>query len=283
MSLLVAVDAVTRMIEPAVGEKELVVTAVDVPVAVVPASTVGVVHAGAEKISANMTHVAVLENRAAIVDDEPRKKDNNVATLSIAPSQSMAKRAARGLLSAIGTLSPDLEYVLRYIVARQHVRRRYDTQQKTLWWNAFMDSANRPGLKCLQIGVREEMGEKYGPNWTSVDKFDTRAFIDRHDDIHDLKFPDNSFDAIACIAILEHLPQPEVALGELHRVLKPGGLIWVSLPMSFPYHEAPKDYWRVTPDGLRLWMKDFTEIGCGVNYWTRSALACSTHFYGRKP
>jgi ubiquinone/menaquinone biosynthesis C-methylase UbiE len=115
-----------------------------------------------------------------------------------------------------------------------------------------------------------------------VDKFDKRDFIDHHDDIHSLHFADNTFDAVACIAILEHLPRPWVALAELRRVLKPGGLIWVSLPMTYPYHEAPKDYWRATPDGLRIWMEGFEEIVCGVNYWTRSPLVCSTHFYGKK-
>jgi SAM-dependent methyltransferase len=128
-----------------------------------------------------------------------------------------------------------------------------------------------------------ERGKEVRRELVSVDKFDDREFIDYRDDIHELHFSQDTFDAIACIAVVEHVPRPWVAIAELHRVLKPGGTIWLSLPLSYPYHEAPKDYWRATPDGLRIWMEDFEEISCGVNYWSRSSLACSTHFYGRKP
>jgi SAM-dependent methyltransferase len=137
--------------------------------------------------------------------------------------------------------------------------------------------------KCLQIGVKEDIGAKFGSNWVSVDQFDMRDFIDFHYDIHDLKFVDSEFDVVVCISILEHIPYPEKAIKELHRVLRPGGEIWVQLPFHFPYHEAPKDYWRASPDGLRIWMKDFNEILCGSFLFTRTSLVTSTFFYGTKP
>ncbi|NER19873.1 MAG: class I SAM-dependent methyltransferase [Symploca sp. SIO1B1] len=136
--------------------------------------------------------------------------------------------------------------------------------------------------KCLQIGVKEDIGAKFGSNWVSVDQFDMRDFIDFHYDIHDLKFVDSEFDIVVCISILEHIPYPEKALKELYRVLKPGGEIWVQLPFHFPYHEAPKDYWRASPDGLRIWMKDFQEIRCGSFLCTKTSLVTSTFFYGAK-
>lgn len=73
---------------------------------------------------------------------------------------------------------------------------------------------------CLQIGVKNRLGKKYGPNWVSVDKYDMRDFIDYHYDIHDLPFEDDSFDAVVCISILEHVPYPLKAIQELKRVLK---------------------------------------------------------------
>ena len=46
------------------------------------------------------------------------------------------------------------------------------------------------------------------------------------------------------------MPEPTRAIAEFLRVLKPGGSAWVEVPMTYPYHEAPKDYWRVTAGWL---------------------------------
>jgi SAM-dependent methyltransferase len=43
-----------------------------------------------------------------------------------------------------------------------------------------------------------------------------------------IPFPDNSFDSIWSIWVLEHISEPEVALGEMRRVLKPGGLLFLA-------------------------------------------------------
>lgn len=44
-------------------------------------------------------------------------------------------------------------------------------------------------------------------------------------ELSDLSFPDNSFDVVLVAHVLEHLPDPQVALAEVHRVLKPGGVL----------------------------------------------------------
>ena len=59
----------------------------------------------------------------------------------------------------------------------------------------------------------------------------------------EMPFPDSSFDAIWSIWVLEHIPEPERALMEMRRVLKPGGLLYL----------APA--WNCTPwaaDGLEV-------------------------------
>ena len=53
--------------------------------------------------------------------------------------------------------------------------------------------------------------------------------------VHDLEqtpypFPDDSFDIILCCHILEHVRQFVPCVAELHRILKPGGLIFVEAP-----------------------------------------------------
>ena len=45
-----------------------------------------------------------------------------------------------------------------------------------------------------------------------------------------LPFPDDTFDRIIAAEVLEHIPDDEAAIAELHRVLKPGGTIAVTVP-----------------------------------------------------
>jgi SAM-dependent methyltransferase len=45
-----------------------------------------------------------------------------------------------------------------------------------------------------------------------------------------LPFPDGSFDSAALLYVLYHLPDPALALAEVHRVLRPGGLVAVAAP-----------------------------------------------------
>jgi len=132
---------------------------------------------------------------------------------------------------------------------------------------------------CLQIGVRDA---KYGSHWVSVDLYDKAAYIDYNYDIHDLKFNDKTFDIVVCNAILEHVEDPAKAIKELYRVLKKDGLIWIETAFNQPYHPHPNDYWRVTPTGLGLWMKDFTAIMIGFFKINQSPIYTGVFFYGRK-
>jgi len=49
-------------------------------------------------------------------------------------------------------------------------------------------------------------------------------------DIHELPFPDSTFDAVFQSSVFIHLPDPAAAARELFRVLKPGGLLAASEP-----------------------------------------------------
>ena len=57
-------------------------------------------------------------------------------------------------------------------------------------------------------------------------------------DGENLSFPDASFDVVYSFGVLHHTPDTERALGEIHRVLKPGGKAIVML-----YHRASLYYW----------------------------------------
>ncbi|KKS60857.1 hypothetical protein A3K01_02595 [candidate division WWE3 bacterium RIFOXYD1_FULL_43_17] len=49
-------------------------------------------------------------------------------------------------------------------------------------------------------------------------------------DITKLRFPDSSFDKIVCTEVLEHIDDDKTAIKELYRVLKPGGVIAITVP-----------------------------------------------------
>lgn len=68
--------------------------------------------------------------------------------------------------------------------------------------------------------------------------------------------PSERFDAVICHQVLEHTPAPAQALSELHRVMKPGGTIVVSVPHLSRRHELPHDYFRFTQEGLNRLMTD---------------------------
>ena len=51
---------------------------------------------------------------------------------------------------------------------------------------------------------------------------------------YSLPFPDESFDLIVCSEVLEHLHEYNNAVREMHRVLKPGGKFYASVPATWP-------------------------------------------------
>jgi SAM-dependent methyltransferase len=66
-----------------------------------------------------------------------------------------------------------------------------------------------------------------------------------------LPFADQTFTTVFCLEVLEHVPYPVQVMDEIARVLKPGGLAYISMPFLYPLHDAPHDFQRYTSYGLR--------------------------------
>jgi SAM-dependent methyltransferase len=74
-------------------------------------------------------------------------------------------------------------------------------------------------------------------------------------DALDLPFPENSFDRVIAAEILEHVPEDGAAIAEIFRVIRPGGLVAVSVPRQWPericwalsdsYHEVEGGHVRI--------------------------------------
>lgn len=71
-------------------------------------------------------------------------------------------------------------------------------------------------------------------------------------DLRRMPFRDAVFDAVLCTETLEHLTDPQDVLREVARVLRPGGRLHMTAPLSFREHQEPHDYFRYTRHGLRL-------------------------------
>lgn len=78
---------------------------------------------------------------------------------------------------------------------------------------------------CLDISMpmiikTKKMSEKYVPG--GVPCF--------QGEIDDLPFTNNTFDVVICVGVLEYLESDDRAVKELSRVVKPGGIVIISLP-----------------------------------------------------
>lgn len=69
-------------------------------------------------------------------------------------------------------------------------------------------------------------------------------------DLTNIPVEDSRYDLVLLTQVLEHVPEPQDILREMHRVLKPGGELWVSAPLFFAEHEIPYDFYRYTQFGL---------------------------------
>jgi len=65
-----------------------------------------------------------------------------------------------------------------------------------------------------------------------------------------------SIDTVFMTEVLEHVHKPGEMLREVRRVLKPGGIVFLTVPFTWPMHELPYDYHRFTPIALRAYLEE---------------------------
>ncbi|MEI6863755.1 MAG: class I SAM-dependent methyltransferase [Candidatus Adlerbacteria bacterium] len=118
--------------------------------------------------------------------------------------------------------------------------------------------------RALDIGAgARSMWKGYFPNITTLDIAEEKK-PDIVGDVHDLPIADGLYDIVMCSETFEHFHNPFRAATEIARILKPGGLLFITTRFNFPVHDAPHDYWRYTPYGLRTVLKDFEILEEGV-------------------
>jgi len=95
-----------------------------------------------------------------------------------------------------------------------------------------------------------------GSGWRRYGKDALRLDFDpgcRPDVVADIQkktdFPDESFDTILLLDVLEHLPHPREAIDEIKRILKSEGTLYITVPFCFPRHGV--EYYRFSDLALR--------------------------------
>jgi SAM-dependent methyltransferase len=68
------------------------------------------------------------------------------------------------------------------------------------------------------------------------------------------------FDFVVCTEVLEHTLNPFLAVNEIYRILKPNGLLFLSVPFNFRIHGPLPDCWRFTEHGLRAMLNSFSVV-----------------------
>ena len=114
-------------------------------------------------------------------------------------------------------------------------------------------------------GIRRRLASVRHLHYVTTDLHDPGVSV--RADITALPFPDGRFDAVLCSHVLEHVPDDVRAMGELVRVLRPGGWAIVLVPLDLDRAQTLEDpaidspearrvaYWQ--HDHVRLYGRDF--------------------------
>ncbi|MDR1726405.1 MAG: methyltransferase domain-containing protein [Acidobacteriota bacterium] len=89
-------------------------------------------------------------------------------------------------------------------------------------------------ISCLHVAPEpcfdKQLKKLLGNTYITADLYNPDAMVKM--DIMDIDYPDESFDAIICNHVLEHVADDQQAMREFHRVLKPGGYAILMVPVA---------------------------------------------------
>ena len=138
----------------------------------------------------------------------------------------------------------------------------------------------------------KEMLEPYVMDHIGLDHAATlhdKSNIDLFGTAYNIPAKNNSFDSAICTAVLEHLEEPEQAIQECFRVLKPGGYAIYSVPFIWHIHEAPRDFYRYSKYGLKYLFEkvgfEIVEIKALSGFWVTfgQLLIYNIYRFNKKP
>jgi SAM-dependent methyltransferase len=119
-------------------------------------------------------------------------------------------------------------------------------------------SNTRSGAAVLDAGAGEcrfkplfRNAEYVGIDFAQGDPSWDYSKVDVIGRLEQMPFSDQTFERVLSIVVLEHTPEPAIAIGEFNRVLKHGGSVHIIVPHMWEEHQKPFDFFRFTSGGIR--------------------------------
>ncbi len=120
----------------------------------------------------------------------------------------------------------------------------------------------KPGMKVLEIGpdafpsTYQRLTEHLSLEWHTLDMYDSPNLTYPKSSEYSFAIPDGTYDVVLSGQVIEHVKKPWRWMPELARITKAGGVVITINPVSWVYHEAPVDCWRIYPEGMQALYED---------------------------
>lgn len=133
-----------------------------------------------------------------------------------------------------------------------------------------MKKAQYKDLNFFSQNIKNKKILEIGSGRYDIDKFfdDSNIFIKSdinpefgHKNIDVTKMNNkNEYDVIICLNVLEHVFDFNAAISNIYEALKPNGKLFLAVPVFYPLHDEPYDYWRFSEHCLRKVLSNFTHV-----------------------
>ena len=146
--------------------------------------------------------------------------------------------------------------------SRQGRRRHLVHSNSRLLFEKYAAPLIRPTQRVLEIGPDAHPSTYRrlcaGPSqvWHTLDITSDSNLTYPNSSENSFPIADESYDVVISAQVVEHVRRPWKWLPEVARVTRLGGLVITINPVSWIYHEAPIDCWRIYPEGMKALYED---------------------------
>lgn len=140
--------------------------------------------------------------------------------------------------------------------------------------NKYFDDNKAAATDVLHISPENFLRKLFKKKYKSYIAGDLyRKDVDKQFNIENIPFADNSFDLVFASHVLEYVKNDTQAISEIKRVLRPGGLAMLPVPViqdkTIDYDERPKDKRNIREIGIDYFDR-YREVFSNVNVYESS-------------